>query len=111
MGLFSSKSSSKTYNTTNTENFNFNNVDYRKSGSGNLNFNVAKSNGNTFNVQQTDLGAINKAFEFADDTLQIAREAAQPDTNLINTLGKNITLLAVVVGVSIVASSALRGRK
>jgi hypothetical protein len=111
VGLFSSsKSKSYTTNTTNTENFNFNNVFYGKGGGAPI-FNVAKSNGNTFNVQQTDLGAINKAFEFADETLAVAREAAQPDTNLINTLGKNITLLAVVVGVSIVAAGALRAKR
>lgn len=100
-----SRSRSSTSSTNTTENFTFNNVDNRVGdggggSAGNTNFNLANSTtGNiTLNTTSTDLGAIEKAFNFADDTLELASQSAAPDANMINAIGKNAAIVAAILG-------------
>ena len=100
-----SRSTSRTSTTNSTENFTFNNVDNRvgKGGAGgsdgNANFNLANSSTGNIKIEKTDLGAIAKAFEFADNTLELANTSSAPSANTINVIGKNAALVAGVIGI------------
>jgi len=108
-----SRSSSRTSSTNTTENHTFNNVDNRVGDEGGLdgnqNFNLSNSSiSGGIAIQKTDLGAINKAFEFADSTLDFAQNASAPSANTINTIGKNVALISLVIASAIVFKSRFK---
>lgn len=105
-----SSSSSRTESSNKTENFNFNNVDNGVgdgTGGGNNSFNLANSTTGNISLEQTDLGAINKAFEFADSTLELATQSSAPSANTINTIGKNVAIIVAIGSVAYLAKAKL----
>ena len=73
MGLFSSSSRSSTTNQTTNDQDTVNNVDYGDIDGVKQNVNVIDSAGASINV--SDLGAVNRSFEFAESALDSVTES------------------------------------
>jgi hypothetical protein len=108
-----SRSRSSTSSTNTTENFTFNNVDNRidDGGSGglpgNTNFNLVDSKLSDVQITTTDLGAIDKAFEFSDTALNFAKSADNRGAETLDVVGKNAAILVAIAAAAWAATKIL----